>query len=96
MVLPFLNQYGSKREDAMFAVATENEKIYAVGIYNKDVRRCVKANETHQDYADEWADVHYQNVVAETEQEALILITDKYPPQEGFVVTSLNIEKRRF
>ena len=80
----------------MFAVATGNQKTFEVGIYNKDVRTCVKENVRHLDFGDEWADVHYQNVVADTEAEALTMITDRYPPEKGFVVTSLAVERRKY
>ncbi|NVK17923.1 MAG: hypothetical protein HWE30_04445 [Methylocystaceae bacterium] len=74
----------------MFAIATGNQKTYEVGIYNQEVRSLVKENNSHIDYGDEWADVHYQNVVAYNEAEALTLITDRYPADQGFVVTSLS------
>lgn len=51
----------------MFAVATGNQKTFEVGIYNKEVRSAVKENLSHFDFGDEWADVHYQNIVADTE-----------------------------
>lgn len=80
----------------MFAVATGNQKTFEVGIYNKDVRRCVKENATHLDYADEWADVHYQNVVAESVDEALVIMQDRYPPDQGFVIESCMVQSRTF
>ena len=74
----------------MFAVATGNQKTYEVGIYNKDVRHCVKENTSHIEFGDEWADVHYQNVVADSEAEALTMITDRYPADQGFIVETLS------
>lgn len=78
----------------MFAVATGNQKTFEVGVYNKEVRSSVKENISHFDYGDEWADVHYQNVVADTEAEALTMITDRYPPEKGFVVSSLSVQTK--
>ncbi|WP_135077581.1 hypothetical protein [Terasakiella sp. SH-1] len=72
----------------MFAVATGNQKTFEIGIYNRAVRDCVKENDHHLDFGDEWADVHYQNIVADTQDEALVLITDRYPPEKGFVIQS--------
>ncbi|MDV7338550.1 hypothetical protein RYZ26_03010 [Terasakiella sp. A23] len=80
----------------MFAVATGNQKTFEVGIYNKEVRNCVKENNSHLDFGDEWADVHYQNIVAVTEAEALTMVTDRYPADKGFVVTSLKVSNRRY
>jgi len=80
----------------MFAVATGNQKTFEVGIYNKEVRSAVKENISHIDFGDEWADVHYQNVVADTEAEALAMITDRYPEEKGFVVASMTIQKKLY
>ncbi|WP_419796945.1 MAG: hypothetical protein ACNI26_11260 [Terasakiella sp.] len=80
----------------MFAVATGNQKTFEVGIYNKEVRACVKENDTHLDYGDEWADVHYQNVVAQDKAEALTMMNDRYPPEQGFVIESCEIGTRRY
>ncbi len=80
----------------MFAVATGNQKTFEVGLYNKEVRSCVKENDSHFDFGDEWADVHYQNVVALNEAEALTMITDRYPPEKGFVVTSVEEGRRKY
>lgn len=73
----------------MFAVATGNQKTFEVGIFNKDVRALVKQNRSHLDYGDAWADVHFQNVVAETEEEAMAMIEERYPAQSGFVVSAI-------
>jgi len=81
---------------AMFAVATGNQKTFEVGIYNKEVRSCVKENVSHLDFGDEWADVHYQNIVAESQAEALIMVADRYPPEKGFVIDSCLIQSRKF
>jgi len=78
----------------MFAVATGNQKTYEVGIYNKDVRSSVKENLSNFEFVDEWADVHYHIVVADTAAESLPMITDRYPPEKGFVVTTLSVQKK--
>lgn len=64
---------------------------YQVGIYNQDVRACVKENETHIDYSDEWADIRYHAVEAIDQKEALTQIEEKYPSEKGFVVQSCSV-----
>ena len=64
---------------------------YEVSIYNRDVRAAVKGNESHIFYGDQWADVQYQGVYAESEQEARKLISMRYPPDQGFVVQDLHV-----
>jgi hypothetical protein len=80
----------------MFDVATGKQKTFEAGIYNKEVRSSIKENQSHDDFGDQWADVNYQNVVAETEAEALTLITDRYPPEQGFVVASLKVQRKLY
>ncbi|SCA55226.1 conserved hypothetical protein [Candidatus Terasakiella magnetica] len=72
----------------MFSVTSGNQKNFEIGIYNQEVRECVKENNRHLDFGDEWADVHYQSVVAETKDEALGVIKNRYPAQKGFVIAS--------
>lgn len=80
----------------MFAVATGSKKTFAIGVYNKEVRASVKENMRHLDFGDEWADVHYQGVVAETQDEALSVIVKRYPAEKGFVVDSVKIQEKLY
>ena len=63
--------------------------VYLVSIYNKIVRAMVKENESHSFFADKWADVNTQGVVAKNEREAIKKIVNRYPPEEGFVIESV-------
>ncbi|WP_038012909.1 hypothetical protein [Terasakiella pusilla] len=74
----------------MFAVATGNQKTFEVGIYNQEVRSCVKENDSHLDYGDQWADVHYQNIIADTEEEARSMVAERYPAERGFILESIS------
>ncbi len=80
----------------MFSVATGKQKTFEVGIYNQEVRSCVKENNCHLDYGDDWADVRYQNVVALSQEEALDLIKDRYPSDKGFVIQSCSVQTRKY
>ncbi len=70
---------------------TEGLKAYAVSLYNREVRALVKANESHAFFGDHWADSQLQDVIAKTEKEARKLISDRYPPEHGFVVEGMSI-----
>ena len=64
---------------------------YEVSIYNRDVRAAVKGNESHIFYGDQWADLQFQDIYADSELEARKLISLRYPPEQGFVVQDLHI-----
>jgi len=70
---------------------TNGSNAYEVSIYNRDVRAAVKDNESHVLYGDQWADLQFQDVHAESEKEALKLILRRYPPENGFVIQDLNL-----
>ena len=62
---------------------------YEVRLYHQEVRSAVQANRHHAFFSDHWADFKVQGVVAQDENEAYQLITERYPPEEGFVVQEL-------
>jgi len=64
----------------------DDKTSYEVSLYNRDVRALVKDNESHTYYGDHWADTQVQDVLARDETEALQLITERYPPEQGFIV----------
>ena len=75
----------------MLQPVTKGRNAYEVSIYNREVRAAVKGNESHQFFGDKWADLQFQDVHAESENEARKLISMRYPPEQGFVVQDLNI-----
>ena len=75
----------------MLQPITNGSNAYEVSIYNRDVRAAVKDNESHVLYGDQWADLQFQDVHAESEKEALKLILRRYPPENGFVIQDLNL-----
>ncbi len=75
----------------MLQHATNGQTAFEVSLYNRDVRSAVKDNRSHDFYGDHWADAQLQDVLAGDEQEALKLISRRYPPDRGFVVQSLNV-----
>jgi len=63
--------------------------VYLVSIYNKVVRAMVKENKSHIFFADQWADIHTQGVVAKNENDARKKIANRYPPEDGFVIEDI-------
>lgn len=64
-------------------------QVYLVKFYNKVVRALVKDNQSHSFFEDHWADVHTQDVVAGSEDEARSKIASRFPPEDGFVIETV-------
>jgi len=64
-------------------------QVYLVKFYNKVVRALVKENQSHSFFEDHWADVHTQDVVATSEDEARSKIAKRFPPEDGFVIETV-------
>ncbi|MCG8653201.1 MAG: hypothetical protein MI861_25395 [Pirellulales bacterium] len=60
-----------------------------VKLYNKVVRALVKENQSHSFFDDHWADIHTQDVVATSEDEARTKIAKRFPPEDGFVIETV-------
>ena len=73
----------------MLQPLTDGKHFYEVNVYNREVRAAVKDNESHCFYGDHWADLQTQDVLARDESEAWKLVTERYPPDKGFVVEAL-------
>lgn len=70
-------------------------KNFEVELYNKEVRALVKQNRHHQQFSDEWADAHRQVVEAATADEARSQVADRYPEDQGFVISSVAAVARK-
>ncbi len=68
-----------------------NRTAYEVTLYHQDVRAAVQDNRHHAFFSDHWADFKVQGVLAHDENEAYQLVTERYPPEEGFVVQELAV-----
>lgn len=73
----------------MIQVPTGDRKVFEVSIYNKEVRSLVKENQSHAFFDDQWADVQVHDVLAADEAEALDMIHERYPPDDGFVIEEI-------
>lgn len=63
--------------------------MYLVTFYNRDVRALVKDNQSHTIFEDHWADIHTQDVCAADEKEARDKIASRFPPEDGFVIETV-------
>lgn len=70
----------------MLHLPRDGNKVYEVALYNHDVRHLVRLNQKHSYFDDRWASPQVRNVVARNEWEARQLISERFPPEEGFVI----------
>lgn len=77
----------------MHQVLSTVGKPFTFSIYNAKVRAAVKENQSDLVLGDHWADSQIHAVVAQNESEALSMIAERYPPEDGFVVETLVAEE---
>lgn len=68
-------------------------KSFEVAVYNREVRRLLAEGNRHRDLSDAWADIHYIDIKAKSEQEARAQIARRYPPEQGYVIEDVSSEK---
>ena len=73
----------------MLQIPTAGTKIFEVTLYNKEVRSLVKENQSHLFYDDQWADIRVHDVLAEDEAQARVMIAERFPPGDGFVIDTI-------
>lgn len=73
----------------MLPRSTADQRVFEVSIYNEEVRSQVRDNQSHLYFDDQWADVRVRDVVASDEAEARRLIAERFPPDDGFVITAV-------
>lgn len=62
---------------------------YEVGIYNRQVREALQEGEKHRHLSDEWADIHWIEMIAVDERDVRERLRVRYPPENGYVVTEV-------
>lgn len=75
----------------MLHLPNDGYKIYACAIYNQKVRELVGRKKRHAFFDDRWAQVQRRDVVARDETEALSLIAERFPPEDGFIVEEIAV-----
>ena len=53
----------------------------------------VKENRSHIYFDDYWADTQVRDVIAKNETEARRLVTEQFPPDDGFVIESVSLSQ---
>ncbi len=62
-------------------------KKYEVAIFNEIVKKSVReAEKNRTGLSDDWADVHYIEVSAETPEQAKAKLYNRFPQARGFVI----------
>lgn len=62
---------------------------YEIAVYNENVRQMIKQGDKHDFLDDDWADIHYLEIMANGEQEARSKAQSKYPSDQGYVIESI-------
>ena len=73
----------------MLQAPTQGQHVYEVSIYNREVRSLVKQNQSHLFFDDQWADKHIHDVVAMDEDRDRLLIVERFPPDDGFIIEDI-------
>jgi len=64
---------------------------FEAAVFNQEVRDVVKAGDHHKEFEDDWADMHYIEVTADSEDEARAQVARKYPEIRGFVIEDVSL-----
>jgi len=73
----------------MLHLQSSDVQVYKVALYNRDVRALVRQRKRHNCFSNCWARVQSRDVVARDETEARLLIAERFPPEDGFVVAQI-------
>lgn len=77
----------------MLQQPTNGQQVFEVSFYNKEVRSLVKQNQSHLFFDDQWADNQVHDVVALDENHARKLISERFPPDDGFIIEDIVLTK---
>ena len=66
---------------------------YEVGIYNQIVRDKNANGEQHRFLSDDWADTHYIEVTASSEDAARSKVAARHSEREGYVIVSIEVQQ---
>jgi hypothetical protein len=74
----------------MLNIPDNGYKVYQVRLYNAHVRAMVRRRQRHLFFDPHWANPQTRDVVARDEDEAWSLISERFPPEDGFVVEHIS------
>ncbi|MEX1147118.1 MAG: hypothetical protein WEB93_01930 [Sphingomonadales bacterium] len=61
-------------------------KKFEAAVFNEEVRTCVAVGERHRSFDDQWAEVHYVEIMASNIKDARTMATRRFPADKGFVI----------
>ena len=70
----------------MLNLPNNGYKVFEVQLYNEEVRALAQRRHRHSAFDRHWARPQVRDVVARNEAEAWLLISQRFPPEDGFVV----------
>lgn len=70
----------------MLHLDSSDVQVFEVALYNERVRALANQRRRHGRFSNRWAEVQVRDVVARDEAEARLLIAERFPPEDGFVV----------
>lgn len=73
----------------MLHLESSDVQVFKVALYNRKVRALVRNHKRHGCFGDRWAELQSRDVVARDEAEARLLIAERFPPEDGFVVAQV-------
>jgi hypothetical protein len=76
-------------EKKMLHLQSSDAQVFQVALYNERVRALVNTRRRHGWFSNRWAEVQVRDVVARDEAEARLLIAERFPPEDGFVVETI-------
>ena len=62
---------------------------FEAAVYNAEVRKKVAEGERHRHFTDDWADMHYIEIEANTEELARAKVEVNHPRVQGFVLDAI-------
>lgn len=64
-------------------------KRFEASVFNQLVRDATLVGERHRHLPDYWADQQLIEIRADSAEEALLMLADRYPTSKGFVISAL-------
>jgi hypothetical protein len=74
------------RVGKMLHLPDKGYRVFRVQLYNEQVRTLSMRELKHRFFDRRWAEPQMRDVVARDEEEAWSLISERFPPEDGFVV----------
>jgi hypothetical protein len=65
------------------------QHVYEVGVFNARVRKALAEGVRDVALSDDWADIHYFEILATDEQGARTKLGRRYPAENGYVITEV-------